>query len=144
MRTFLKKLNGMVKGFLKMYILSFVGTFSCNYLTIELDLEEKQSIFANFWKNLSFGPKSSLSCSLKYNKYSIFNVFQHHILCLSGCLFLCFYVYLSICINKRKHGWTDQTQIFCGTSHDPTEGLWMLKVTKKLCHKFFLFLVNLF
>jgi len=56
---------------LKMYILSFVGPFLqlSYYIT---GFRRKKSIFANFLKNLSFGPKSSLSCSLKYNKYSPF------------------------------------------------------------------------
>ena len=30
--------------------------------------------------------------------------------------------------NKRGNGWTDQVQIFCGTSHDPREGLWMRRL----------------
>ena len=29
----------------------------------------------------------------------------------------------------------DRAQILCGTSHDPGEGLWMLKITKKLFPK---------
>ena len=41
--------------------------------------------------------------------------------------------------NKRLYGRTDRTQILCGTSHDPKEGLWMLKITK-IVSKSFLFL----
>ena len=32
--------------------------------------------------------------------------------------------------NKRQNGWTDRDQILCGTSRDPREGLWMIKITK--------------
>ena len=38
------------------------------------------------------------------------------------CLFVCLFA-----SNKRQNGWTDQAQIFCGTSRDPREGLWMIK-----------------
>ena len=30
--------------------------------------------------------------------------------------------------NKRQNGWTDRAQIFCGTSWDPREGLWMIEI----------------
>ena len=43
--------------------------------------------------------------------------------CLSVCLFVCLFV-----SNKRQNGWTDRAQIFCGTSRDPREGLWMIKI----------------
>ena len=45
-----------------------------------------------------------------------------------GCLFV---------TNKRQNGSTDQAQIFCGTSQDPSEGLWMFRITKKLYPKAF-------
>ena len=44
---------------------------------------------------------------------------------LSVCLFVCLFV-----ANKRQNGWTDRAQIFCGTSCDPREGLWMIKFSK--------------
>ena len=53
---------------------------------------------------------------------------------LSVCLFVC----LSVCLfvsNKRQNGWTDRAQIFCGTSHDPREGLWMIKFLKICLHQ---------
>ena len=31
--------------------------------------------------------------------------------------------------NKRQNGWTDRAQIFCGTSRDHREGLWMIKIS---------------
>jgi len=37
---------------------------------------------------------------------------------------------VSVCLfvsNKRQNGWTDRAQIFCGTSRDPREGLWMIE-----------------
>ena len=40
-----------------------------------------------------------------------------------ACLFVCLFV-----SNKRQNGWTDWTQIFCGTSRDHREGLWMIKI----------------
>ena len=32
--------------------------------------------------------------------------------------------------NKRQNGFTDRAQTLCGTSHDPREGLWMIKTLK--------------
>ena len=49
--------------------------------------------------------------------------------CLSGCLFWCLFVCLFVS-NKRQNGWTDRAQFFCGTSHDPRKGLWMIKFSK--------------
>ena len=31
---------------------------------------------------------------------------------------------------KRQNRWTDRTQISCGTLHDPSWGLWMLKLPR--------------
>ena len=44
----------------------------------------------------------------------------------------CPFVCLSVCLlvsNKRQNGWTDRAQIFCGTSRDPREGLWKIKIS---------------
>ena len=57
--------------------------------------------------------------------------------CEKLCLFVCPFV-----SNKRQNGWTDQAQIFCGISHDHREGLWMMKIKKKLCWKAFYFCKN--
>lgn len=48
------------------------------------------------------------------------------------------YVYFSywFLTNKRSNGYTDPAQIFSGASHDPREGLWMVKI-KKICLKNF-------
>ena len=35
--------------------------------------------------------------------------------------------------------WTDRTQILHGTSRDPREGLWMIKISKICVYKFFIF-----
>ena len=46
-----------------------------------------------------------------------------------ACLFVC----LSVCLfvsNKRQNGWNNRAQIFCGSSRDPREGLWMIKFSK--------------
>ena len=37
--------------------------------------------------------------------------------------------------NKRQNGWTDRAQIFCGTSRDPREGLWMIKISNTCLHQ---------
>ena len=40
---------------------------------------------------------------------------------------------LSVCLfvsNKRQNGLTDWNQILCGTSHNPKESLWMIKISK--------------
>ena len=45
---------------------------------------------------------------------------------------------MSVCLfvsNKRQNGWTDRAQIFCGTSRDPTEGLWMIKISNTCLHQ---------
>ena len=47
-----------------------------------------------------------------------------------------FYLYINlawvgVCLfvsNKRQNGWSDLAQILCGTSHDPREGLRMIKI----------------
>ena len=48
---------------------------------------------------------------------------------LSVCLSVCFFV-----SNKRQNGWTDRAQIFCGTSRDPMEGLWMIEILNICLH----------
>ena len=45
---------------------------------------------------------------------------------------------LSVCLfvsNKRQNGWTDRAYIFCGTSRDPREGLWMIKISNICLHQ---------
>ena len=49
---------------------------------------------------------------------------------LSVCLFVCLFV-----SNKRQNGWTDRAQIFCGTSRDPREGLWKIKISNICLHQ---------
>ena len=48
------------------------------------------------------------------------------------------YVYFSywFLTNKHSNAYTDTAQIFSGASHDPREGLWMIKI-KKICLKNF-------
>ena len=46
------------------------------------------------------------------------------------CLFVCLFV-----SNKRQNGWTDRAQIFCGTSRDSREGLWMIKIANICLHQ---------
>ena len=60
-------------------------------------------------------------------------LYQHlyiNLACLSVCLFVCLFV-----SNKRQNGWTDRAQIFCGSSRDPREGLWMIKFSKICLHQ---------
>ena len=46
------------------------------------------------------------------------------------------FVCLSVCIrNKRQNGWTDRAQIFCGTSRDSREGLWIIKISNICLHQ---------
>jgi len=49
---------------------------------------------------------------------------------LSVCLSVCLFV-----SNKRPNGWTDRAQIFCGTSRDPREGLWMIEILNICLHQ---------
>ena len=48
-----------------------------------------------------------------------------------ACMFVCLFVCLFLS-NKRQKGWTDQAHIFCGTPRDHREGLWMIKIKKKI------------
>ena len=53
-------------------------------------------------------------------------------------LSVCLGVYLSVCLfvsNKRQNGSTDRAQIFCGTSRDHREGLWMIKISNICLHQ---------
>ena len=49
---------------------------------------------------------------------------------LSVCLSVCLFV-----SNKRQNGWTDRAQIFCGTSRNHREGLWMIKISNICLHQ---------
>ena len=55
---------------------------------------------------------------------------KFYIFCLSVLVFLAMFV-----SNKRQNGWTDRAQILCGTSHDPREGLWRIKISKLASNK---------
>ena len=44
----------------------------------------------------------------------------------SSIYFACLFV-----SNKRQNGWSDRAQILCGTSRDPGNGLWMMKICVK-------------
>ena len=53
-------------------------------------------------------------------------------------LYLCLFVCLGVCLfvsNKRQNGWTDRAQIFCRTSRDHREGLWIIRISKICLHK---------
>ena len=52
--------------------------------------------------------------------------------CLSVCLFVS---------NKCQNGWTDRAQIFCGTSRDPREGLWMIEILNICLHQNSIFII---
>ena len=55
-----------------------------------------------------------------------------YILCLSvlSWVFACLFV-----SNKHQNDWTNPAQILCATSHDPREGLWMIKIKKLVSNK---------
>ena len=53
-----------------------------------------------------------------------FQTCMYYVVCTS-----LFNVCLGVC-NKRQNGWTDGANILYGTSHDPREGLWMIKFSK--------------
>ena len=68
-------------------------------------------------------PAATINCAIR--RFIIYIYF--------ACLFfVCLFV-----SNKRQNGWIDRAQIFCGTSRDPREGLWMIKISKNLCLKVF-------
>ena len=46
---------------------------------------------------------------------------------------LCVSVWVSVCLfesNKCQNGWTHRIKNLCGISHDPREGLWIIKISK--------------
>jgi len=46
---------------------------------------------------------------------------------------LCVSVWVSVCLfesNKCQNGWTHRIKNLCGISHDPREGLWIIKILK--------------
>ena len=68
----------------------------------------------------------------KWRKKSMFNIFFYikiWLVCLFVCRFVC------IVSNKRQNGWIDRVHIFCGTSRDPREGLWMIKISNICLHQ---------
>ena len=50
-----------------------------------------------------------------------------------ACLSVSFFLGLFVS-NKRQNSWTDRAQILCGSSYNPSEGLWMVK-SSKICLK---------
>ena len=79
-----------------------------------------------------------------FKQTSILEIFFHEILYKICEFFFTIYKFNFSCLfvsNKRLYGRTDQTQILCGTSHDPKEDLWRLKITK-IVSKRFRFLQN--
>ena len=50
-------------------------------------------------------------------------------------LFLIYIYTLLVCYlfvtNKRQNDWTDRAQILCGTTHNPGEGSWNIKIERK-------------
>ena len=42
--------------------------------------------------------------------------------------------------QQRQNGWTDRAQIFCWTSRDPREGLWMIKISNSCLHQNLIFI----
>ena len=77
-------------------------------------------------------------CLNKNKQYLIFLIYIIKLF-LRSCIWLvCLFVCLGVCLfvsNKRQNGWTDRAQIFCGTSKDPREGLWMIKISNICLHQ---------
>ena len=63
---------------------------------------------------------------IKSNQIYIFTYLYRNLTCLSVCLFVS---------NIRQNGWTARAQIFCGTSRDHREGLWMIKISNICLHQ---------
>ena len=60
--------------------------------------------------------------------YRVTNIYIYTLLVfLSVCLFFCPFVSI-----KPQNGWTDKAKIVCGTLHDPREGLWNIKIGRKI------------
>ena len=62
------------------------------------------------------------SQNLQYTKFRFCHLYKE--------MFVCLFV-----SKKRQNGWTDRAQIFCGTSRDPREGLWMIEFSKISLHQ---------
>ena len=77
----------------------------------------------------------SLKCTVYRVQCTVYSVLSIYKFGLSVCLSVCLFV-----SNKRQNGWTDQAQIFCGTSRDHREGLWMIKILNICLHQNSIFL----
>ena len=61
--------------------------------------------------------------SFIFYKFSL-SIFYMYVYCCLLFIVVCLFV-----SNKRQNGWTDRAQIFCGTSRDSREGLWIIKIS---------------
>ena len=64
------------------------------------------------------------------SQWRFIRVFPRYLYINLACLSVCLFV-----SNKRQNGWTDRAQFFCGTSRDPREGLWMIKISNICLHQ---------
>ena len=82
------------------------------------------SIFKRSYKKMVFANLSINFQQIKIKSSLIYLYIN------SACLFVCLFV-----SNKRQNGWTDRAQIFCGTSRDSREGLWIIKSSNICLHQ---------
>ena len=68
------------------------------------------------------------------NKVLILYHLQDYLYINLACLSVWVFVWLFLS-NKRHNGWTDRGQIFCETSRDHREGLWMIKISNICLHQ---------
>ena len=66
--------------------------------------------------------EKTLAIEIKDGRVAPYSSFYIYILWLSVCFFF-------VSKKKRQNGWTYRAHIAC-TSHDPREGLWMMKISK--------------
>ena len=117
------------------------------YLVNKVELKIDKKITLHFWNiilifKLAEGPgvarRKNLKKMLVYNTHKKFHPISPAVL--PAIRNISIYKFgLSVCLfvsNKRQTGWTDWAQIFCGTSRDHREGLWMIKI-KSVLLRFF-------
>ena len=85
----------------------------------------------------------SFASKLIYQVREVIRQGLYHLYINLACLFVCLGVCLFV-FNKRQNGWTDRAKIFCGTSRDHREVLWMIKNFRKCVLKVFNFVKKKF
>ena len=100
-------------------------SYQCEWISVERELS-RQAVLCNYTapEVVHFLYQSFISYT-KVKCYYIYYLYIYLLVCLDVCLFVCLFI-----SNKRQNSCTDPAKKCCGTSHDPREGLWLIKISK--------------